>query len=70
MGAQTEVKEMLPSPDLRMADSGYIVLEAHGVKGRVVHAQGPRLRRQNRHSYTSSRVNIPAGVVAGRPTIP
>ena len=46
LGAETEVKEMLPSPDLRMADSGYIVLEAHGVKDRVVHAQGPRLRCQ------------------------
>ena len=47
-GAETEAKEMLPSPDLRMAGSGYIVLEAHGVEGRVVHAQGPRLRRKTR----------------------
>ena len=46
MVAQTEVKEMLPSPDLRMADSRYIEPEAHGVNDRVVHAQGPRLRRQ------------------------
>ena len=56
LGTETEAKEMLPSPDLRMAGSGYIVLEAHGVEGRVVHAQGPRLRRQNRLSCARSRV--------------
>ena len=57
LAAQTEVKEMLPSPDLRMADSGCIVLEAHGVEERVAHAQELRPRRQNRHSYDWSRVN-------------
>ena len=41
---------MLPSPDLRMVGSGYVVLEAHGAAGRVAHAQEPWLRRQNRHS--------------------
>ena len=43
LGTETEAKEMLPSPDLRMAGSGYIVNETHGVEGRVVHAQEPRL---------------------------
>ena len=58
MGAETEVKETLPSPDLRMAGSGYIVLEAHGAEGRVAHPQEPRLRRQNRLSYERSRVKV------------
>ena len=55
LGAETEVKETLPSPDLRMLGSGYIVLEVHGADGRVVYAQEPRPGRQNRHSCCTSR---------------
>ena len=57
-GAETEVKEMLPSPDLRMPGSGYIVLEVNGAEGRVAHPQEPRLRRQNRSNCCTSRVNV------------
>ena len=71
-GAETEAKEMLPRPDHRMAGSGYIVLEAHGVEGRVAHAQGPRPRRQNRSYCCGSRVNPfpPPGIPSTRPSGP
>ena len=48
-------QEMIPSPDFRMAGSGYIVVETHGAEGCVAHAQESRRRRQNRHSYGRSR---------------